>query len=463
MDAVEKLCQLDADVVPTPVLSDPIGLDIIACDLLEQGDDDALPVQKHRREVSQEAADSMQSHTDSHSKMTATGTGVEPRQFTSDMYMTYDYDKFDQAVDLPVLAAEDSVPFGSDFALSGRVQYADLGQQSDSNLQKDKQNLNSWTESKISPAEIECFQADSMFSEDPGLHSCQPTHLMHGLRMGRNEGPRFMESSVASSSCDISVSLNSESLATTKTQMNAGSFTPVPAFSSRQQAHCSPVSFGDWAQSNETQTETKTCSRTGSIKSGTIACSNSANELTDMAFSVDAPEFKPRFPPTPPSDFSPQPGFCMPRFSVTLRLPYQQEVSPLNECCRYSAASDQPDPPVARMFGLKSLPHPQNGTFSRFVGPNLYLPPRQHFQSTLGKQDGSTGSLNYAAAAQSSVLRAYPPPVTSPNQSPRASDLSKKSPAVKTIERHILNGCKLLVLMRGLPGSGKSHLARYVI
>ena len=357
----------------------------------------------------------MQSHTDSQSEMTATGTGVEPRQFTSDMYMTYDYNKFDQAIDLPLLAAEDSVPFGSDFALSGRVQYADLGQQSDSNLQKDKQNLNSWT--------------------------------------------RFMESSVASSSCDISVSLNSESLATTRTQMNAGSFTPVPlpAFSSRQQAHSSPVSFGDWAQSNETQTETKTCSRTGSIKSGTIACSNSANELTDMALSVDAPEFKPRFPPAPLSDFSPQPGLC------TLRPPYQQEVSPLNECSRYSSASDQPDPPVARMLGLKSLPHPQNGTFSRFAGPNLYLPPRQHFQSALGKQDGSTRSLNYSAAAQSSVLRAYPPPVTSPSQSPRASDLSKKSPAVKTIERHIRNGCKLLVLMRGLPGSGKSHLARYVI
>ena len=393
----------------------------------------------------------MQSHTDSRSEMTA--TGVEPRQFTSDMYMTYDYDKFDQAVDTE---CEPVWLFGSDFALSGRVQYAELGHQSDSDLQKDKQNLNSWTESKISPAKIESFQADSMFSEDPGLHFCQPTDLVHGLRMGRNEGPRFMESSIASSSCDISVSLNSESLATTRTQMNAGGFTPVPAFSPRQQAHSSPVSFGDCTQSSET--ETKTCSRTGSIKSGTTACSNSANELTDMALSVEAPEFKPRLPPTPLSDFSPQPGF-----SVTLRPPNQQKVFPLNECSRYSAASNQSDPPVARIFGLKSLPHPQNGTFSRFVGPNLYLPPRQCFRSALGKQDGSTGSLNYSAAAQSSVLRAYPPPVTSPSQSPRASDLSKKSPAVKTIERHIMNGCKLLVLMRGLPGSGKSHLARCVI
>lgn len=403
----------------------------------------------------------MQSHTDSHSEMTATGTGVEPRQFTSDMYMTYDYDKFDQAVDLPVLAAEDSVPFGSEFALSDRIQYAGLGHQSNSDLQKDKQNLNSRTESKISPAKIESFQADSMFSEDLGLHFCQPADLTHGLRMGQNEGPKFMESSVASSSCDISELLNSESLATTRTQMNAGGFTPVPAFSFRQQAHSSPVSFGDCTQSNET--ETKTCSRTGSIKSGATACSNSANELTDMALSVDAPEFKPRFPPAPLSNFSPQPGFCMSRFSATFRPPNQQEVSPLNECSRYTAASYQSEPPVARTFGLKSLPHPQNGTFSRFVGSNLYLPARQHFQSALGKQDGSTGSLNYSAAAQSSVLRAHPPPVTSPSGSPRASDLSKKSPAVKTIERHILNGCKLLVLMRGLPGSGKSHLARYII
>ena len=442
--------------MPTSTQSGPIGLDIIACELLEQGDGE-LParVPETEQEVSV-AADS-----DAVLAQTATGlTGMESKPYMTNMYMTFDFNKFDQAVDLSLLSvngAEDRVPFGSDFALSGSIQSTEVGHQSDRDLQKDKQNLNSWSESKISSAETQSCQADSKISGSLGQHSSQsqPRDFVRGLHVYKNQEPRFMEGSVASSSGNISVSSHSENLAT-RTQASAVA-TPVANFSSGQQMLSTPVFMGEYTQVRET--DVKTCSRTGSVKSGTCVLSDSEGESSDTALSIDAPEFKPSLMPTPATAFPPQPRFCMPRFSPNLRLPNQPGFppniyfSPLHQ--------SEPPMPMAKMFGLKSQLHSQNATVSRLVGPNLFLPPNQYRSPAPGKQNGSTGSMNYSAAAQNPVPTASPALVKSP-PSPSASDLSKKSPAVEKIERHILNGGKLLVLMRGLPGSGKSHLARYI-
>lgn len=416
-----------------------------------------LPAQEAGKGASHsQAADSisLQSNTDiydPHSKRNTSATGME----SSSQGMRYDYNQFDQAADQHLLvlasnAAAQSVPFGSDFALPGSIASAEPGYRSGSDLWEDKQNLNSCLDSEIPPTEANSSRADRTFSAGLEQHSSIPADLRHGWPVNSNQGPKVMEGSVASSSDDISVSGHPHSHrdnVASRTQASAGFITPISTCSSRQRTPDSPVSVADYTRTCQ-KTKTKPSSVTSSIKSGTVPSGSSADKSETMALPVDAPVFRPTFNmPTPLSAISPRPRFLIPTFSTNFRQPSQPRFPPVSE-------DRKNDLPAARVFGLQRPPHPGQADFNRFVGPNLYPPSDLPF-SVLGKNGGPRGSLNFSAAARSPVPKTMPP-------GPSGFHCSKKSPNVEKIELQILNGCKLLVLMRGLPGSGKSQLARYV-
>ncbi|GLV31901.1 hypothetical protein CBL_07661 [Carabus blaptoides fortunei] len=77
---------------------------------------------------------------------------------------------------------------------------------------------------------------------------------------------------------------------------------------------------------------------------------------------------------------------------------------------------------------------------------------------------------NYGAAVAknfSSVVKIPPPPLV--NRAPpekammHVQNRSKKEIELDRVREHIRSGAKVLVILRGLPGSGKSHLARLIV
>jgi hypothetical protein len=167
--------------------------------------------------------------------------------------------------------------------------------------------------------------------------------------------------------------------------------------------------------------------------------------------SADAPEFVPRFPMMTGPSGMPPPRFCMPKYAGS---PVGVGRPPFTDSSMYSGApvmAQTIKPPMpSRTFERPNPPSPQNAVFNRFLGPNLFLRPPP-----------STSALSFAgAAAQTSKHKSESAPELPAFL--RKAELQERHPCVEKIEKMVSEGRKVLVLMRGLPGSGKSYLAQYV-
>ena len=135
---------------------------------------------------------------------------------------------------------------------------------------------------------------------------------------------------------------------------------------------------------------------------------------------------------------------------------------------------------------LKS--HPKNGTKNKAKSlpgtlkqeksngeKNLYGTNTSHYSSTSSLSSGQVWQRHYKSKPQSPGLLTMIPPNNKENLKlktpdipkstlkPAESDVRKANASIKRIQQLIQNGIKVMIIMRGMPGSGKSHLAQMVV
>lgn len=479
-EAVEKLCQLASDEMPGSAPSQPIGLDIIACSFLDSPDEgtvtqtpldadeslqeDCEAVEGTAGDFLSQAANPKTSSSQTAAHTEEVGTKGESRS-GGISGLTYDYSRLFASDDLPPFTSSAStlpgVQLSEGFALSGEPLSAKVGQTSDSvlNLYRDKH-----TESKnAGTATSSSTKTKEKVSEEFDFEKAlaKPTVGKHGIHVYKGQGLGSLNGLIASSPQDTttvttdSCRTKGEPSAERPLQPGGVGVPSIPAFPSWQQSLISPIFEARSKSSSEVLSNP---SVTGSTKLKTT--NSSADQSSTMALSAGAPEFIPTFTPTRGSTpfYPQQPQFFTPRFAG------QQGFFSVGEGATFARPPmkqmDSPSP-MARMFGMPSRPTPRNVALNRFVGSNMYMLPNPPLQPGSNNNPASASSLQYAATAKSPKHRASTVPKVMA-QIPQRSESEEKSLIVERIERHIQEGRKLLVLLRGLPGCGKSHLARCV-
>ncbi|XP_067663295.1 NEDD4-binding protein 2-like [Haliotis asinina] len=211
-----------------------------------------------------------------------------------------------------------------------------------------------------------------------------------------------------------------------------------------------------------------------------------ASDLISMPpLSAEAPVFVPRFtsvPPPPGINRNPQKTWCLPGelegnpIFMTPKGPHPQSRLPLkhnpqsflhSRWQRPSIQATQPKP-------LKPLPSMAARNPYKFSGSALQtIPPppsSDHFPTMSGRrpvsqtQSSTNDQMIYSkAAAKPALTPAHVTLSTSRSIPTTNNQVISCAQQIELVKTYVAKGRQLLVLLRGLPGSGKSYLAREIV
>ncbi|KAK7496517.1 hypothetical protein BaRGS_00012169 [Batillaria attramentaria] len=215
-------------------------------------------------------------------------------------------------------------------------------------------------------------------------------------------------------------------------------------------AHSGSSKFQETTERQPYQTQTSGLDSTDS--SG----KRSHTQAADMGLSPEAPEFVPMFSP-PHLASVPQPHFYTPVLAAGSLSQSPSSYSMLlgnRGPPPFSSRLASPQPPFEAMKGAPV----RNVAIRNLVGANLYQAPRQSYFTPGG--EGTVG-VDYTAALQTLTENGGQLNGGFSPKGVKTVDATGSS-SVEKMKSYTKAGTKLMVILRGLPGSGKSYLARAI-
>ncbi|XP_076467989.1 uncharacterized protein LOC143298872 [Babylonia areolata] len=463
--AIEKLYQLTSDEASTRRQSDCTGLDIIACTLLESEDN----------------ADAHGQTADTRSSVSNSGRqhsfvdGTAKAETRDTKGLRYDYAEMARSL---------NVPFpGISFGLGGFSDHGQPVQSGQWNSRIDSHNESQQSDSTYTASTV----TDKTFSGAQGQHtpSWEDTHHLIDP-----PGLESQSKCISSSFERKSVKQQSEKLPDVllfdTVNTAAPSVETVESYSALHTGACETGSLRSTCQSGK--------------NSGT-----SFDNLSIMALSADAPEFRPSFLSTPSlasSALGSSQHFVVPKYSLYKREAHSVVGGTINDGRREHLPAYRPESQVAHTLGIRH-PHEtknkpvfsQSNKFDRYVGQNLYL--SSHPASSSGPGIGIWSPYSSAAATDSSSATtrqqssssAWSESVESqsgngsytapqgqfaekvrqggavrqgPAQTAKGARAKSQSKGLMPEKTELDGQTKVVIILRGLPGSGKSYLARKI-